>query len=304
MINALLQSVFLGLVRILGLLPVSLRVIFGRALGTIFYLIPTKERQIAQLQMELCLQREGGSRNLLPMYQGIGQSIAECLNIGAMLKVFERYVKVRDQALINSLRSDNRGVLALSAHLSNWDLLAGAVTKLGFNLSTAGKEARSPTFQKLLVDIRSNSKVDTIWRSDPGASMKIFKKLKKGEMVATLLDQDTDVPSIFSPFFSQSAHTPYGMVEIGKRAGARIAIFLLVRTGFIRYEMRVTELPADSSVEEILRLYNQVLENTIREFPWQWMWVHKRWRTTSTGERLRTAEYINLMREKIKDAAR
>ncbi len=299
--NAFVTFILRHLVKLLGFLPLKLRAVLGRMCGSIAALLPLRENKVAALQMDLLVPESGGRANLSAMFAGIGQSVFECFNIEPLLNQHERYVTTRDEQLLKGMLSSGRGILVLASHLSNWDLMAAYLVRRGFKVSAVGKEANNLLLQPVLEQVRTNSKMETIWRSDPSASLKIYKKLRKGEMVGTLLDQDTDVPSTFVPFFGIPAKSPVGMIEIAKRAGARIATYLLVRTGFQHYELRIKEFDSSKSVEEILAGYHLTLEATIREFPSQWMWVHKRWRSRPNQAALRTSEYIRYLEELLRE---
>ena len=277
---------------VLGALPLSLRILLGRILGSLFSLLPTRDRTVAALQMNYFLPECGARKHLGKMYAGLGQSVFECLNLTPYIQHLERYISCNDEALLEEYLNSKQGILVLSAHTGNWDLLAAYLIKKGLRLTVIGREARQPILQQLLSTIREGYGVETIWRSDTAAAFKIMKKLRRGEVVASLLDQDTDVPSRFIPFFGTPARTPSSIVEMAKRVQARIMPLFIFRTGFCRYHVRLHEIKNTLEVEEILTEFNRLLEQHIREFPSQWVWVHKRWRSVPDGRKLSSREYI------------
>ncbi len=289
------SGLFLFLVSSLGHLPVSIRALTGRLGGWCFSFIPTRDRAIAELQMNRFLVEEGGSCFLRKVYAGAGETVMESINLKPIIDDYRRRVSA-DWPAWNELRARQRPVLFLSAHTGNWDLLAACTVKLGYKVSVVGREANQPMFQRILHQVRSDYGVSTIWRGGSSGIKAIIDAFRKGESVGTLIDQDTKVASRMIPFFGSPAATPSSIVEIAKRYNALVAAAFIFRTGLNRFEIVIKELDARLPVDEILVDFNRTLCTLIRKHPSQWVWFHKRWRTLPTGVRLRSGEYLAHLR--------
>jgi KDO2-lipid IV(A) lauroyltransferase len=192
-----------------------------------------------------------------------------------------------------------RPTIVLTGHTGNWDLLAAYTIARGIEVATVGREARSPVLQHLLRSIRDGYGINTIWRSDKSGVKKLLALMKAGKVVAALIDQDTRVESLPVPFFDESAKTPSSLIALGKRHNASFMTMFLFRTSPSTYEVFAEPLNDSLSTEEVLQTYNQRLETLIRRFPEQWVWFHKRWRTSADGVTKSSREYIAWLREKI-----
>jgi Kdo2-lipid IVA lauroyltransferase/acyltransferase len=279
--------------------PMPLRQAIGRAAGWIFSRLPSRERAITEAQLRCVLRDTSPSRTATKVFQHIGVVAAESLNLKPFLRQSDRYIRCSNLDEIKRLLSEDRGILALTAHLGNWDLLAGYMVRQGIPLTVIGREARSKVLQEVLSQLRTNLRVETIWRSDTTGTRRIIKELTTpGHVVAALIDQDTQVKSVYVPYFDLEAKTPSSIIELAKRRGSNIVSVFMVRTATDQFEIFVEAISVESSTEEILCEYNKRLENLVRQYPEQWVWFHKRWCSRPERARFYTREYLQFLRER------
>jgi len=284
-------------VKIFGALPLFLRAILGRLIGALISFLPTRDRAITREQLRIYLGKIPNLYTLSKIYSGFGQSIFESLNLAPMLRNLDRYVYCPDWDNIYHVFSQNKPVVALSAHTANWDLLAAYIVGRGVPVSVVGREANKASLQGVLLTIRGNYGVNTIWRADRGGLREIIKELRNNRLVSALIDQDTKVTSERIPFFGQFAQTPSTLVTIGHKLNATFVVIFISRIGFQRYKIEMHEFPKNLSIEEILVSYNKKVEEHIRKNPNQWVWFHKRWRTLDNGQRLGSKDYLKYLKE-------
>jgi KDO2-lipid IV(A) lauroyltransferase len=199
--------------------------------------------------------------------------------------------------------NDQRPIICLTAHTGNWDLLAAYVISRGIPLTTIGREARNPTAQAILRSIREGYGIETIWRSDRSGLKRIISCLKERRVLAALIDQDTRVESVSSVFFDRPAKTPVSLITMGRKMNARFVTAFLFREGLGRYRVFVEDLGEADTDIEILDRYNKRLESYIRRYPSQWVWFHKRWRTTPDGVTLSSREYARTLEEQLRKSS-
>lgn len=283
----------LSLLSCLGHLPLRWRKAVGWHLGALFSFLPTPDRRIAKLQMGLCLQ---APPPVSRVYGNIGQTVMESLNLDPLLKA--QAVRCDNWDRLVGLLDRGKGVVTLTAHTGNWDLLAAWVVSRGVVLTAVGREARSPMLQALLRSLRARYGIDTVWRSRGAGGLKeIIEKLGRNEVVAALVDQDTRVKSEMAPFFGRLAATPCTLVELAKRQGAAIVSAFIFREADGRFVLRAEEINGALSVRDILGEYNRRLEASLKDYPDQWVWFHKRWRTNEAGVRFSSREYENILKQ-------
>lgn len=297
------EKIIKALIRIVGSLPFSLRAVVGQILGRIFWLIPTREKRIARLQLDLCLGRGAGKRIGPKVFGSIFQTAFESLNLAPIIKISDSAISFPALAQSQALLARKKGIVALTGHVGNWDLLGSYISHLGFPLSTIGRKARKASLQAVLSDLRESHGIRTLWRREGLEAKSIINELREGRVVSALIDQDTRVSSISVPFFGMSAKCPSGLVHLAKKLEVPLVSAFLVRTGWMKYEILVEEFDISKSVEEILMTYNNRLEAVLKSHPEQWVWFHKRWRTNESGKTMSTKAYIEHLASSLKKMA-
>lgn len=285
--------------KIVGALPISVRRAIGSTLGLIAGSIPSRERTVALLQLRYFLPEKPSIGLARRTFAHAGKTLLESLNLSPLLKAPYASIHCPGWNEMEAQFKSGRPTIVLTGHTGNWDLLAAYTIARGIEVATVGREARSPVLQHLLRSIRDGYGINTIWRSDKSGVKKLLALMKAGKVVAALIDQDTRVESVQVPFFGESAKTPSSLIALGKRHNASFMTMFLFRTSPSTYEVFAEPLNDSLSTEEVLQTYNQRLETLIRRFPEQWVWFHKRWRTSADGVTKSSREYIAWLREKI-----
>ena len=282
----------------LSWLPVEVRAAIGRGLGALYSLIPTRERRVAALQLDLIVPDLGGSRLVPAVFSSLGQTALEAINLAPLLSR-SHAIECAQLSEILNWTSNSRGTVALTAHLSNWELLAAYFAHKGVKLTVIGRPARAQAAQQALATLRKQYGVETIWRTDGAGIRRIISTLKRGEVVAALIDQDTQVVNQSIDFFGMPAATPSGLLELGRRLGCNIVGCLITRNKLTRYNVAATYFDDKLSHPETLLAFNLFLEGQIRIHPEQWVWFHKRWRTHPTKGKMSSHEYLKFLQTQI-----
>ncbi|MBW1811220.1 MAG: lipid A biosynthesis acyltransferase, partial [Deltaproteobacteria bacterium] len=225
-----LARMLMGLVRMMKF-ERSLR--FGRWLGRRAYKWAKKERYKTLQHLEWAfpeksvVQREKLARNV---FEHFGQAVAEVVNV-AKIKDLADYVDFEEgsrEILADSL-SKGRGVVYVTGHVGNWELMARSLARYGFPVNTIGQKSYDPRFTRLMQRFRDEGSVKTIWRGDPQILEKMAAVLKRGEIMGLLFDQDTKVPGVFVPFFGKPAYTPLAAASLAHNTKAVTVIGLNYR---------------------------------------------------------------------------
>jgi KDO2-lipid IV(A) lauroyltransferase len=278
-------------IKLFGALPFRLRSSFGRLLGKIVFALPSRDKQIAALQIRCFLKLESSKTILQEVYANLGATLFECLNLEPLIKNPDQFIEFKSWPEAQRLLAQKRGIVALTAHIGNWDAMGAFFANKNIPLTAIAKQARNRAVQSVLEELRASFGFKTIWRANKRGVLEILDLLKTGEVIAALIDQDTRVSSVAVPFFGQPANTPSTIVEIGKKAEALFVTAFVVRNKNGKFEIYVEEISNSLATQEILNEYNCRLEKIIQEYPSQWAWIHKRWRTTPENHRLGSREY-------------
>ena len=121
----------------------------------------------------------------------------------------------------------------------------------------------------------------------------LLRAMHRGEAVGILMDTNMTPPQgVFVPFFGEAACTASGTARVAQRTGAAVIPgFLFWHENEQRYVLRfgaplaLTET-GDAEADAIANtaLFARVTEGYIRQYPDQWLWLHRRWKTRPLGE--------------------
>ncbi len=244
-------------IKLFNQIPFRLRIRLGRGLGYLFSFLPTQERAIARLQIAKYLADNPIKPSVAQVYSELGQTLAECLDLTGTLKNSE--ITWQTSENVSELLERKRPVLILAAHTSNWELLAAELVRIGLKMNVIGRKAQKSYLQIFLSKLRKDYGANTIWRDEAGTAKKILGALAANEAIGVLIDQDTDVSSMYSPFFGQAAKVPSSIVEIGLRQGIDMYSTLIFRDGPQRYSIIFKALDTSNGVIAALEQYNRIL---------------------------------------------
>lgn len=219
------------------------------------------------------------------MFRSLGRNAFEFLNLegSSRERVMDLVEKVEGQRYLDETRSQGRGLIVITGHIGCWELLAAYFAQRGYPVNVVGRELYERRLNRELVRIRESVGYRTIDRDRGGREM--IRVLRRGEILAVLIDQHTRVDGIYVPFFNQPAHTPTGAVRLAQTTGAPILPMAIYLTDSGRHVIRILP-PIDTNTtgereEEVARLTtlcSLAIEELIRFDPKQWVWFHKRWR--------------------------
>jgi Kdo2-lipid IVA lauroyltransferase/acyltransferase len=178
----------------------------------------------------------------------------------------------------------NKGVIFLTCHLGAFDLQVTNMALRGLKPNIIGTTLKDPRLNDLLVNYRSAYGAVAIERGKE--TFRLIKALKQGGAVAILIDQDTNVKSVFVDFFGMKASTPVGAAVLALKTGAAIVPTTVYLGKDNKQHMEIfPELNVTSTGDEEQDIitntqrFTKFIEDQIRQHPEQWLWMHERWKT-------------------------
>ncbi|HSU58121.1 MAG TPA: lysophospholipid acyltransferase family protein [Bryobacteraceae bacterium] len=184
-----------------------------------------------------------------------------------------------------SAKAVGRGVLIATAHLGNWELSAFAHALMTEPMNIMVRPLDNPLIDSFVENRRTLSGNRLIYKKD--AARAVIKALKNNEAVGILIDQNTS-PSegVFINFFGKPACAGSAFAKLAHHTGAPVIPgFAVWDKAAHRYVLRFypqIEMTGDEAVDT--RHIHSTLEQIIRQYPDQWMWIHRRWKTRPAGE--------------------
>ena len=282
-------KVIVGLLKVLGLIPRKTAFKLGNFIGQILFLADRKHRKIALNNLTRSFGHEKSSYEIKILVRRIFKNLGQIIfEIGWSLRLerkdFQKYFNIQGLSNYRNAYKKGKGVLLLTAHMGNWELLSIIMAMAGYPVSVLYRPLDFFLLDRLFAMIRGRFGAELI----PSAQSmrKILRSLKHGKVVGMLMDQNVDwYEGVFVDFFGHRTCTNKGMALLARRTESPVVPVFLVRekSGF-RAEFG-SEIPLIKTedirkdVEANTQQYNRVIESVIRQYPDQWFWVHQRWKT-------------------------
>lgn len=278
---------FLLLVKFLAVMPLRWSVKAGSKTGLLLYMLSGRRRKITSENISRALRigEDEADELMREVFENIGKTFAEFTKIPFLdQSFFDEYVDVEGYENYLEAKSGGKGVLLLSAHLGNWELLGTFHQGREGSMSVVYRKTNNPLVNGLIDSIRKSYGLNTIPSKD--SARKIMSALKKGGSVGILLDQHApDSEAVIVDFFGRPASTSYGLALIALKTGTPVVPVFMTRekNGRFRcvYDPPVYLKKGKDLQEEIrsaTETFNEIIEKHIRKSPEQWFWLHRRWK--------------------------
>lgn len=288
-------AVLRGALALVAALPISFAAAIGRMLGSLAFQLAGGERRKALRSLQRAFpERSDAERYALARlsFRHLGQSIFELACIAQIDRRVDAFIEwpESDRKALEAALARGKGVVFITGHVGNWELLARRVALAGFPSQSIARETSDPNTTALVERFRSSGQVKSIWRGQDGAARQMLRALKQNEILGLVIDQDTKVQSVFVPFFGTLAATPRAPADLVLRTGAALMVGFCQRKQDGRYLLTMRELPVEPSgdrEQDVLKLTERLsseIERAIRDAPEQWVWMHQRWKTRPEGQ--------------------
>src|SRR5947208_16036544 len=283
------------IVKFLGALPRPLARAAGISLGWIIYLLHHRLRSVGIRNLALAYpekSRRERARILRGVFTSLGRQLAEvCLfpkhtreNIAEVV-VYEGFENF-ERAVARG-----KGVLFLTGHLGAWELSAFAHSLYGHPLSIVMRPLDNPYLDRLTRRYRTMHGNKAV---DKDFARGLIAAMRKGETVGVLMDTNMIASQgVFVEFFGIQACTASGVARVALKTDAAVVPgFTIWDPALNKYRLRfdpavelIRTTDRESDVIANTQLFTKVIEDYVRRYPDQWLWVHRRWKTRPEGQK-------------------
>lgn len=247
-----------------------------------------KLRAAARVNLAFALPHLGpGPRESL--IDGVFRSVARLLVAVAKFPAIHSgnvHRWIRYEGLENYLRAreKGRGILVATAHLGNWELSAFTHALMTEPMGVLVRPLDNPRIDHWIERLRALSGNLVIGKND--AVRHVLRALKQNRAVGMLIDQNTlPVEGVFVNFFGRRACATSGFARLAAHSGAAVIPgFALWNETERRYVLRFyPEISMSGDAQADTQAIHSFFEDVIRQYPDQWLWIHRRWKTQPPG---------------------
>lgn len=286
------KSVLVGF----GLLPPSAAMLLGRAIGKMAYILARELRRTGAINLRLAFPEksdEERERLLRECFDSLGRELGLFSQMASRSREdlldlvdpsgFENLELARDRKI--------RSVILFTIHLGAWELTSFGFSLLGHTFTFSVRRIDNPRIEQLVDRVRTRFGNKTVDKLAAGRSM--VRILRSGEMIGLLPDLNTlDDEAIFVDFFGIPAATNFVIAKLAVRTSTPLLpVFAPWSKEHGKY-LLIVKPPLypkctgneEEDVRELTARLAKLVEDQIRLYPGQWLWVHKRWKTRPAGE--------------------
>src|ERR1700761_3116572 len=283
------------LVKLLGLPPRRTARNIGAFIARLALLLTPRLASVGDLNLRLAFPAKTTAERqqiLRHLYRNLGWLLAEFCQM-------PRYTPEKTQSFIRyeglehylAARDEGKGVLILTGHLGAWELSSFYHSLMGYRMSIVIRRLDNPLVDNLVNQIRCLHGNQVLHKDDFARGL--LGAMRRGETVGILMDTNMTPPQgAFVDFFGHAACTGSGLARVAMKTGAKVLPgFLLWDEATKQYVLRfgaALDLPVSDDAEADAlahtALFTRVIEDYVRQYPDQWLWVHRRWKTRPQGE--------------------
>jgi KDO2-lipid IV(A) lauroyltransferase len=200
------------------------------------------------------------------------------------------FVRFRGVAEAIRLLLQNRGMIMLTGHFGNWEVLGYTLACLGFPTYSVARRLDNPHLDRFLLGVREDR--GQVILDKRGATARIPDLLADDRAVGFIADQDAGRKGAFVDFFGRKASTYKSIALLAIQHNVPVAVGYARRLeDDFRFEIGVERIihpeewaDVDDPVMWITQEYTSALEQVVRRNPEQYLWVHRRWKHRPRGE--------------------
>lgn len=268
--------------------------VLGCALGTVMWNSLPKRRKLAidAIQQHLNVEYEEAVVIAKKSFMHNCRSFLEIFLVPKVDKNFiDELITQGAEHPFSVCVATDAPIIAVTAHMGAWEIMAGIL----------GEAATATHRSQPLIVVRTNKNEsinELIFKLRGGRGAKILshrnavfgvlRSLKKNGVAAFLVDHNTKrKEAIFTDFLGETAAVNSGPAFLALRGKAVVLPAFLVRNEEGGYKF-IVEKPLktedlegtrEEKIQHITRFYTDAVERIVRQYPEQWFWMHKRWKT-------------------------
>jgi KDO2-lipid IV(A) lauroyltransferase len=294
-LRQVLEFVFVWFfIHLLRTLPRALARLAGSLVGTFAFSSLGRLRRVGLRNLGIAFPEmplEERARILRLEYRTLGWLLAEFCQMSTYTPEFaSRFIRYEGLNHYLAARDRRKGVLVLTGHLGAWELSSFYHSLAGYPMGMVIRRLDNPLVDALVNRIRCQHGNRVLHKDDFARGL--IAAMRSGKTVGILMDTNMTPPQgLFVPFFGVPACTASGLARVALKTGAAVLPgFLLWEESERQYVLHfypeialASTGDAEADATENTARFTAVLEDAVRQYPSQWLWMHRRWKTRPPG---------------------
>jgi KDO2-lipid IV(A) lauroyltransferase len=272
---------------ILRCIPFQRCMALAERLGKLLYLLNTKHRNRAMDNLRNAFPEKSEwelVQILRQVYISLCRVTIEFAHLSEVEEMLAKgQIKVKGLDAWARALEQKKGIIGVTGHLGNWELLGAIMVHLGYPLHALYHPMKNPYSDRFFNHLRERAGIRLI--NMKKASWPCLRALKQNHIIGLIADQDAGRDGVFVDFFGRPASTFRGPAIFALKTGAPMAMGNLIRkadgtyTLYLEPPFKVVDTgDFEADVRSNTELWSRRLEYWVSRYPEQWFWVHRRWR--------------------------
>jgi KDO2-lipid IV(A) lauroyltransferase len=282
-------------IKILGILPRPLARAVAIALAQAVYLLHRRLRKVGMRNLAMAFPETSEAeraRILRGEFTSLGRQLAEVCQLPRYtLENVENVVVYDGFEHYEQAKARGKGVLFLTGHFGAWELSAFSHSLHGHWMHIVIRPMDNVYLDRLIRSYRTMHGNKTVAKDEFVRGL--LSAMKANEVVGILMDTNVTPPQgVFVDFFGIPACTASGLARIALRTDAAVIPgFTIWDKSLGKYRLRFD--PAvdlirtgnlEADIQANTQKFTKIIENYVRQYPEQWLWVHRRWKARPPGD--------------------
>ena len=276
--------------------PIEVNLAWARWLGNLMYRFDRRHRERAMGNLRRSFpempdkQRAHIARRSM---QQLFMLFVEVLFTTRLVRIdtYAQYVELDNiRATLELLLRRERGLIMLTGHYGNWEILGYVLATIGFETTSIARPLDNPHINRWLLGVREKRGQKIIAKK--GATEEIVTALEGKGAVGFIADQNAGTKGVFVDFFGRKASTYKSIGLLAMQYEVPVVIGYARRLGeAFKFQVGMQDViyprdwkDQDNPLFYITQRYTSALEAVVRDDPGQYLWVHRRWKTRPKGE--------------------
>ncbi len=283
------------MVGLIGALPRGAARAVGAGIGAVLWHLLGRLRRVGLENLRRSFPDKTEAERaviLRGVYRSLGWQIGEfCKMPGYTAAQASEFIRYEGLEHCLAARAKGRGVLVLTGHLGAWELSSYYHSLMGYPMSLVIRRLDNPLVDAFVNAIRCKHGNRVIHKDDFARGL--LTAMHQNETVGILMDTNMTPPQgVFVPYFGVEACTATALARVALKTGAAVLPGFLLweeheRSYVLRFGEELSLVRTGDAAADIVAntaLFTATIEQYVRRYPDQWLWVHRRWKTRPAGE--------------------
>ena len=188
-------------------------------------------------------------------------------------------IDVEGQELLDGALEKGHGIILATGHFGKWEIMSAWLGYSGYPCVAVAQRQKNRGADIFFREFREITGMRIIYRKSSLKNM--YRILKENKILILASDQDAKQRGVFVNFFNKPASTPKGVARFHLQTGSDIFFIscYVEQNGKYKLQIQPVVPEGESTVKSITQAFTTLLEKKVREFPEQYFWFHRRWKT-------------------------